>query len=76
VIRLKRKAALFSAALAALPLSSVVATPASAAPSGVYFCYYEETITTVGTEVPYVVPASITTQPYQCPPGTIAQKIA
>lgn len=57
-----------------VPMLSVMSTPASAA--GVYFCYYKETITTVGTNVPYVVPASITTQPYDCPPGTIAQKLA
>lgn len=57
--------------VAAIPMMTVAVSTASAAPVGVYFCYYEEHITTIGTDVPYVVPASVTTQPYKCPPGSI-----
>lgn len=68
--------ALIAAAVASVPMLAVSASPAHAGPTGVYFCYYEQHITTVGTDIPYVVPASITTQPYACPPGTITMKVA
>jgi hypothetical protein len=54
---------------------AVLAQPAAA--DGVYLCYYPEQITVFpqllgGVTVPYVVPASVTTQPQKCPAGTIA----
>jgi hypothetical protein len=75
---------LVGAAIAAPMLTSgtAYADTSSTAPigvSGVYLCYFEKDVIvnwpnskTPFITAPYVVPASVTTSPAACPPGTIA----